>query len=277
MRLALLLDPPATARQDAAGELAAQPDGRVLLLPHAGRAAHALGVAMHAYGAGDDDVVVVRPVGNGWVDGATWSAELSRRARTLDDDEAIERRIADASRALDDKRLDDAQRGYARCDALLAEERGPRRAEVLTCLARIADARGLPDEAARHLEHALAIFPMHRGAVAMRRELARRAGDAEVAAAMTRRLLAFASSDDERVELLTEAADHGLRVAVDAMNAALRIRPRDALLLDRLRAVHEATADWPRAVDVAVAAAEQLRDPRARARAFVAAAETSAA
>jgi tetratricopeptide (TPR) repeat protein len=60
------------------------------------------------------------------------------------------------------------------------------------------------------------------------------------------------------------------------MRAALSIRPRDALLLDRLRSVHEATADWAKAVDVAVAAAEQIRDPRSRARAFVAAAETSA-
>jgi tetratricopeptide (TPR) repeat protein len=277
MRIALLLDSPASAEQAAAGELAAHPDARVLLFSHADRAAHALGMALHAYGASDDDVIVVRPVGDGVVDAATWQDELARRALPLDDDAAIERRIAEASRALDEGRLDDAQRGYARCDVLLADERGPRRAEVLTCLARIAEARELPDEAARHLEHALAIFPMHRGAVAMRRELARRGGDAEVAAAMTRRLLAFASADDERVGLLTEAADYGLRVAVDAMNAALRIRPRDGLLLDRLRAVHEATADWPRAVDVAVAVAEQIREPRARARAFVAAAETSAA
>jgi len=277
MRIALLLDSPASAEHGAAGELAAHPDARVLLLPHADRAAHALGMAMHAYGASDDDVIVVRPVGDGVVDAATWQDELSRRALPLDDDAAIERRIAEASRAFDEGRLDDAQRGYARCDALLADERGPRRAEVLACLARIADARGAADDAARHLEHALAIFPMHRGAVAMRRELARRGGDAEVAAAMTRRLLAFAGSDDERIALLSEAADHGLRVAVDAMSAALRIRPRDGLLLDRLRAVHEATADWPRAVDVAVAAAEQIREPRARARAFVAAAETSAA
>ena len=277
MRIALLLDSPASAEQGAAGELAAHPDARVLLLSHADRAAHALGMALHAYGASDDDVMVVRPVGDGVVDAATWQAELAHRSLALDDDAAIEQRIADASRALDEGRLDDAQRGYARCDALLADERGPRRAEVLTCLARIAEARGVLDEAARHLEHALAIFPMHRGAIAMRRELARRGGDAEVAAAMTRRLLAFATADDERIALLTEAADYGLRVAVDAMNAALRIRPRDGLLLDRLRAVHEATADWPRAVDVAVAVAEQIREPRARARAFVAAAETSAA
>jgi hypothetical protein len=185
MRIALLLEP------------------RVLLLSHAGRAAHALGMALHAYGASDDDVILVQPVGDGVIDAATWQDDLAHRALPLDDDAAVERRIADASRAFDEGRLDDAHEGYARCDALLADERGPRRAEVLACLARIADARGVPDEAARHLEHALAIFPMHRGAVAMRRELARRGDDAEVAAAMTRRLLAFATGDDERVALLT--------------------------------------------------------------------------
>ena len=194
----------------------------------------------------------------------------------MEDDAAIEAHIAEASRVLDEGRLDDAYQAYRRCDALLAYEQGPRRAEVLTCLARIADARGDVDAATRHLDHALAIFPTHRGAVAMRLDLARRAADPAIAAAMARRLLAFASADDERIALLTEAADQGLHVAVSAMHAALRIRPRDGLLLERLRAVHEATADWPRAVDVAVAAAEQIHDPQSRARAFVEAATTSA-
>jgi tetratricopeptide (TPR) repeat protein len=93
---------------------------------------------------------------------------------------------------------------------------------------------------------------------------------------MVRRLLPFATTDDERVALLHETADHGLRWAIDAMHAALRIRHDDSALLLRLRALHEATADWTRAVDVAVAAAEGIQDPRARAVAFVAAAETSA-
>jgi tetratricopeptide (TPR) repeat protein len=256
--------------------IALQLDSQVILLPRAERAAHALGVALGARRLEGDDVVVVQPVGGGVVDAAAWEEDLGARAGLLDDDPSVEIQIAEASRALDEGRLDDARRGYMRCDSLLADERGPRRAEVLACLARIADAGGRPDEAARHLDHALAIFPMHRGAVAARLEAARRAGDPETTAAMTRRLLAFATGDDERVALLSQAADQGLRVAVDAMQAALRIRPRDALLLDRLRSVHEATADWPRAVDVAVAAAEQMRDPRARARAFVAAAQTSA-
>jgi tetratricopeptide (TPR) repeat protein len=266
MRIALLLDD---------GPDGSPPD--VLLLSHADRAAHALAVALGAPDAPDDAVVMVRPAPDRVLDAGAWDADVGVRARALDDDAAVEDRLAEASRALDEGRLDDARRAYTRCDALLAHERGPRRAEVLTCLAQIAQARARADESVRHLDHALAIFPMHRGAVAMRLEAARRAGDPEMTAAMTRRLLAFATDDDERIALLTQAADQGLKVAVDAMQAALRIRPRDALLLDRLRCVHEATADWPRAVDAAVAAAEQIRDPRSRALAFVAAADTSAA
>ena len=34
-----------------------------------------------------------------------------------------------------------------------------------------------------------------------------------------------------------QSTDNGIRLAVDAMHEALRIRPRDGLLLDRLRAV----------------------------------------
>src|ERR1019366_7084086 len=170
----------------------------------------------------------------------------------------------------------DASTGYSLCNHLLSDEVGPRRAEVLTCLGQIAETRGNTEEATHWLDHALAIFPTHRGALAMRLQLARRLGDPATAAAMAKRLLAFATADDERIALLTAAADDGLRVAVDMMHTALSIRPHDALLLDRLRAVHEASADWSRAVDVAVAAAEQLRDRQARARAFVEAAATSA-
>jgi tetratricopeptide (TPR) repeat protein len=274
MRIALLLDPP--PERAAVDELNDRPDARVVVVSHAERAAHALGLAMHTYGAGSDAVIVVRPVGDGVVDALAWEAHVAARAQGVDDDGAIEARIAEASRALDEGRVEDAHQAYTRCDTLLVGERGPRRAEVLSCLAQIALARGNVEAAAWHLDHALAIFPTHRGALAMRLELARRTDEPALAAVMARRLLAFASGDDDRIALLSEAADLGLRLAVDAMHEALRIRPRDALLLDRLRAVHEATADWGRAVDVAVAAAEQLRDRHARARAFVEAAATSA-
>jgi tetratricopeptide (TPR) repeat protein len=274
MRIALLVDPSTEPLPPA--DLAARPGARVMVLPPAPRFAHALASAMHTYGAGSDAVLVVQAAGEGFVDAATWEETLSRDAIDVDDDSTIEARIAEASHALDEGRLDDASTGYSLCNHLLSDEVGPRRAEVLTCLGQIAETRGNTEEATHRLDHALAIFPAHRGALAMRLQLARRLGDPATAAAMAKRLLAFATADDERIALLTAAADDGLRVAVDMMNTALSIRPHDALLLDRLRAVHEASADWSRAVDVAVAAAEQLRDRQARARAFVEAAATSA-
>ena len=58
MRLALLLEPPTDSA--AADELIVQPEARILMLPHAGRVGHALAIALKAYGADGDDVIVVR-------------------------------------------------------------------------------------------------------------------------------------------------------------------------------------------------------------------------
>lgn len=274
MRIALFVDP--SADPVPVEVLAGRPDTRLVVLPRADRLAQALARAMHAYGADPDGVIVVQPAGEALVDASVWQERLSGTAAVDDDDAVIEARIAEASHALDEGRLDDAREGYAHCDALLADEMGPRRAEVLACLGQIADARGDAEEAIARLDHALAVFPTHRAALEMRCDLARRLGHSATAAAMSKRLLAFAAGDGERVELLMRAAEDGLSVAVDMLTAALRIDPGDPLLLDRLRAVHEATGDWPRAVDIAVARAELLGDPQARARAFVAAAEASA-
>ncbi|MGO9834097.1 MAG: tetratricopeptide repeat protein [Polyangiaceae bacterium] len=274
MRLALLVDPsaPPTAVED----LVARPGTKLVVLPPAERLVQAIARAMRAYGVGADAVLVVQAAGEGVVEGSAWEGAFSGAAIATDDDAVIEARIAEASQALDEGRLDDAHEAYAYCDALLADEPGPRHAEVLVCLAQIADARGDREEAIRRLDYALAVFPTHRSALEMRLVLARRLGHPAAAAVMAKKLLAFAEGDDQRIALLNQAADDGLHVAVDMMNAALRIRPGDALLLERLRAVHEAKSDWPKAVDVAVTVAEQMLDPQARARAFVEAAEMSA-
>jgi tetratricopeptide (TPR) repeat protein len=60
------------------------------------------------------------------------------------------------------------------------------------------------------------------------------------------------------------------------MNAALSLKPKHRALLGRLRAVHEACGDFPRAVDAAVALAEATPERMDRARAFVAAADLCA-
>jgi tetratricopeptide (TPR) repeat protein len=274
MRIAVLLDP--SADPVPVEVLTGKAGARLVLLPRAERLAQALGRALHAYGVEPDGVLVVQPAGEGVLDAEGWKGELSRGARVDDDEAVIETRIESASLALDEGRLDDAYDGFSTCDALLAEEASVRRAEVLACLGQIADARGDGDEAIRKLDLALAIHPTNRAALEMRRSLAQRLGHPAAAAAMAKRLLAFARDDDERVTMLFDAAGDGLRVAADMLAAALRIRPRDAVLLARLRAVHEATEDWQGAVDVAVSMAELLGDPAARARAFVTAAETSA-
>jgi tetratricopeptide (TPR) repeat protein len=274
MRIALVVE--RSLDPEPVEAIAARPGARVVLLPVAERFSQSLARALRAYGFDPDDVLAVQPAGEAVVDAKTWDERIAPRATKEDDEAAIEARIAEASRLLDDGLLDEAHRAYSYCETLVADEAGPRHAEVLACLGHIAEARGEFDEAIRKLDLAIAFHPMHRTALEVRRDLARRLGHSATAAAMAKRLLAFAASDDERVALLMQAADDGLRVGVDMLQAALRIRPRDPLLLDRLRIVHEAAADWPKAVDTAVAAAEQIKQPEARARAFVAAAEMSA-
>jgi tetratricopeptide (TPR) repeat protein len=273
MRVAVLLDPSA---ESVPVDSLAGPGTRLVLLPKGDRLTHALVRAMRAYGADETSVIVVAPVGEGVVDAGVWSDRLSPAVTAVDDDAVVDARIAEASRALDEARLDEAWEAYVRCEALLSDEMSPRRAEVLTCLAQIADARGDEQEAITRLDQALAVYPTHKAALEMRWDLAHRLGHSATAAAMAKRLLAFATGDAERVDLLMAAADDGLRVGVDMLTAALRIRPGNRELLDRLRAVYEASGDWARSVDVAVAFAEGLADPQARARALVAAAETSA-
>src|SRR5207245_1775170 len=153
---------------------------------------------------------------------------------------------------------DAAREAYARCDSLLAEETSARRAEVLICLAEIADHLGPAEEATRRLDQALAIAPLHRGAIARRVELARRAGDMVTAVTLGVRLLPLAHSDADRIAAHKQVADDCLQAAAAAIRVASAIDRGDHALLERLRAVLEASGDHAQAVDVAVQLAERL-------------------
>jgi tetratricopeptide (TPR) repeat protein len=279
MQLALLIDPAARTSDIPPDERIAGlgSTSRVIVLPRADRLAHAVATCLGAEAAGGDDLLVLAPVGMGVIPKEAWQrGAVAARLAQHDDEEQIEAHIAAASHALDVGRIEQARDGYQRCEGLLAHEATPRRAEVLVCLAQIAERAGFNDDAATLLDQALSIFPHHRGAIAKRIELAHAASDAATAAAFGRRMLAFAESDDEKVRTLATVADDGLRAAEDALLEALDVRPRDRDLLERLRAVNEASGDWTRAVDFAVTLAEDVAEPAARARAFVVAADMCA-
>jgi tetratricopeptide (TPR) repeat protein len=188
----------------------------------------------------------------------------------------VEDEIARASRALDEGALGVANEAYLRCEQMLSGEVGPRRAEVMTCLAQIAQQQARDDDAVRWLDQALAIFPTHRGAIARRVAFAHASGDTATSAALGRRLLAFAATDAERFELSARVADDALAAAITAFRAAVALRPHDRRSLERLQAMHEAAGQFGDAVNVAVAMAEALPNAGQRARALAHAAELCA-
>jgi tetratricopeptide (TPR) repeat protein len=188
----------------------------------------------------------------------------------------VEDEIARASALLDENRIAEAAVAYAKCEELLAREKSPRRAEVLTNLARIARARVGPKEAAGLLDFALAIFPAHRGAVAERLYIARELEDHASAAMLGLRSFNFAEDDRQRLAVLEGVVRDALEAAASAIRAALQIRRGDRSLFERMRALHEAAGEYARAVDVAVSIAETIADPIERARAFVSAADLCA-
>jgi tetratricopeptide (TPR) repeat protein len=270
MRIALLLNGASRARSDGSLDAA-----RLVRLPPSARLSHALGSCLGADARHGSGVFVLAPVGAGVMDADAWF-RIERRVPELNDDVAIDSELSRARRLLDEGKVDAAGEAYARCDALLAEDVGARRVEVLSRLAEIAERRGAARDAMRWLDQALALAPADRESIERRIALARAADDMLTAAALGARLLPLTPSDADRATLHKQIADDCLQAASAAMRAALVIDAHDRTLLERLRAVLEASERHEESVDAAVALAEELRDPASRARAFAAAAEKCA-
>ena len=189
------------------------------------------------------------------------------------DEEALDAALQAGEANLSVRALEDARAAYETAEAMLVRERGPRLAEVLERLARIASAEGRVDAAVRLLDRALAEVPRFHAALVARIEIAHAAGDPATAVAMHARLAAMSDEDDQRFVHLGALAGDALAAAARAVRAALEIRRADRTLLALLRTLCEAAGDWVSAVNAAVAYAEVTTEPTERARAFVAAAE----
>ncbi len=276
MRIALVLEPlvegesPVT-QLDRALKDAGVP---VVVLPDADPLTRALRSAVQTHEPGSDGLVVIaRQDAVGADDDATERiSRLNTPVPEIDETPDVEAAIAEGALQLDEGNLAEAERAYGRADELLSTDTGPRRAEVLVCLATIEMARGSSASAAILLDRALAIFPNHQAALRHRIELARSESDAATAAALRRRLLRFADNDDERATLLSSIADESLTATTEALREALTLRPKDPRLLERLQATLEASGRWKEAVDAKVAVSETIPDARSRARALTAAA-----
>jgi tetratricopeptide (TPR) repeat protein len=189
------------------------------------------------------------------------------------DEDALDAALQTAEANLSAGALADARVAYETAEAMLVRERGPRLAEVLERLARIARDEGRADDAVRLLDRALAEVPRFHAALVARIEIAHAASDPATAVAMHARLAAMSDEDDQRFVHLGALAGDALAAAARAVRAALEIRQADRNLVGLLRTLCEAAGDWVGAVNAAVAYAEITTEPRERARAFVVAAE----
>jgi tetratricopeptide (TPR) repeat protein len=280
MRLAVLLEPVLEGRalelDSLVRSLAHRP--RIALLPSEDPLTREILRAVQPEAQSEGDVQVLYVAGEA-VRAEMWAAggfeadgfQLAPRS-----DEAVEAAIAHAAGYREAGDPDGARAAYEAADRLMAEEISPRRAEVLTCLAELERQLGREQRAVELLDRALAIFPSHRGALMARILMAREQRDAVTLGALLHRMIRFAESDDEKVATLESVADAALVAVGDAIEEAIRVRPGDSRLLQRLRAAREAAGRWKDAVDAGVALAESLRVPEERARALVTAAELCA-
>jgi len=227
-------------------------------------------------GAGDDDATLVLWVGPHLVLDAEAATALD-----LDDhfemaeqyvDEEVEQGMADAFHKADDRDLEGARRNYLEVDRLLGQEDSPRHALVLVSLGELERQVGRTREASALLDRALAIAPTHIGALRGRAALAAQVDESAIAAAMHFRLVSQLDTDAERLETLGLVASESLSAARNAIIRALEIKPRDRDLLERLRAIHEASGEYREAVTIGVQIAEGIAVPKERALAFVQAA-----
>lgn len=277
MRIVVVLDPPIYKTSPAAWLREAVDAGSAALvtLPGVDPLTRALAEALGQHEPGEGGFVVLARAGSGRCDARDWDAlELARRVRRIEpvEDPAIEGAIAEGAQHFDRGDWERAHRAYATADSLLAWEHGPRRAEVLVCLAKIETARGSDAAASALLDRALAIFPDHQAGLRRRIDLARASHEAAVSAALGRRLLGHVETATERADLLSSIADDSLTATIEALEQALSLRPRDPRLLERLQAALEAAGRWRDAVDAKVALSETIENPRDRARAMTAAA-----
>lgn len=277
MRIVLVLDPPVYKTSPAAWLRETLDAGEVSLvsLPAVDPLTRALAEALGAHEPGDGGFVVLARAGTGRCEARDWEElGLAKRVRRIEpvEDPAVEGAIVEGAQHFDRGDWERAYRAYSLADSLLAWEHGPRRAEVLVCLANIEAARGSTAAASALLDRALAIFPDHQAGLRQRIDLARSSHDAATAAALRRRLLRRAETDAERADLLSSIADDSLTATVEALEQALALRPRDPRLLERKQATLEAAGRWREAVDAKVALSETIDSPRDRARALTAAA-----
>ena len=183
--------------------------------------------------------------------------------------QAIASTFTHATDLYNEGKLDEARVALERAESLLRGDIGPRRVLVLLSLAEIERVQGNIEAAVRWLDHTLAIAPTHRGALETRINIAQGNGEPSLAAALLERLVARLETSDKKVDALRVIADDSLQAARQAIEQASGLMPGDLSLLERLRAVNEASGRWGDAVSALVKIAEHTPESKARAKVLV--------
>jgi tetratricopeptide (TPR) repeat protein len=139
----------------------------------------------------------------------------------------IESAIAEASHYADLGEEEAAEIAYLRADRLLGNERSPRHAEVMVCLAMLLRRRGEVALAISYLDLALAFFPDHRAALSQRLTLAREQGDFATAASLRSRMVGFCESTEAQAHVFKEIVDDAVATATAALRSAVALRPNE--------------------------------------------------
>ncbi len=161
---------------------------------------------------------------------------------------------------------------------LLLDDKSPARADVYVHLASIKLAQGKRREAALNFRKAVAIDAGKAQALEGLAEALHAEGDFAEAAKVRRDLLALMTTDEARFDVLLSLADDEEKArhpqgALDALEAARRIRPGDTAVLARLAQVYDAQHAFDRVVDIKVAIAELKGQDEEVARSLVLAAD----
>jgi tetratricopeptide (TPR) repeat protein len=264
MRVAIVLE---TKRSE---DGVAQPTGRTLALPAHLPMGQAVPLALDVADEGDLSTLVLEVTGHRTLRGSA-AGQLDELFRSGQQrvEQHVDRLLADAEaqRAAGD--VEAAHRSCEQAVGLLGNEASERHAHALVALSAIEQERGRPDVAASLLDRALAFAPHHVPALEARSELAHAQGEAALRVALLARLVPQLETSGARVKALREVTDESLAAAREAIGIAGALMPDTIYILERLRAVNEASGMWEAALATAVQIAELNADRRMRARALV--------
>ncbi|MBN1606271.1 MAG: hypothetical protein JW940_06535 [Polyangiaceae bacterium] len=264
MRVAIVLA--ATPSEDGATD----PNGRTLALPAHLPVGQGVPLALDVRDEGDLSTLVLELAGHRTLRGSA-AGQLDElfRSGLQRADEHVDRLLTEANthRAAGD--VEAARRAYEYAETLLGNEASERRANALVALAAIENERGYPAVASSLLDRALAFAPQHVPALEARSELAYANGEAAMRVALLARLVPHLETSGARVKALRAVTDESLAAAREAIGIASALMPDAIYVLERLRAVNEASGMWEAALATAVQIAELNTDRPMRARALV--------